>query len=89
MHEDRDAVLGSQRLGEPDVVAVAVGEHDAADVGGCEPGSLEHAIEVAPVAAESRVDERRAPALHDEVRGHEVVSHAVESRSDLHEGYGT
>lgn len=86
---DGHAELDARPLGEADVVAVAVGEHDAADVGELPPQSGELAPQPPVVACEPRVDDGDAVGLGDEVHRDHVVPDAVDSLRDLHVGYGT
>lgn len=78
VHEDRDASLGAEALGEPDVVAVAVGEHDAADVVDGATDGIQLAGEVGVHAGQPGIDEGDALGRDDQVGGDDVVADAVQ-----------
>lgn len=83
---DRHPRFAAQPLGEPDVVAVAVGQHDAADVGQRSADLRELALQVAPVPRHPGVDESDALRQVDQVGGDDVVAQAVQVRCELHGG---
>ena len=58
LHVDRDAELLAEAVGEPDVVGVAVGQHDRPDVGLRPAHRRELALEVAVLAGHPGVDDR-------------------------------
>ena len=69
---------GAQALGEPDVVTVAVGEQDAADVVERATDGIQLAGEVGVHAGEAGVDEGDALGRDDQVGGDDVVADAVQ-----------
>ena len=84
VHVDGHAVVAAQSLGEADVVGVAVGEHDAADVVDRAAHRGQFGGEVAPVPREARVDERDAVGGVDQVHGDDVVADSVQGWAESH-----
>ncbi len=84
--EHRDAHLLTEPLGEADVVAVAVGQDQTADVRERTTDVVELALKVVPVPGEARVDQGDALGQVDEVRGDDVVADAVQVGGELHGG---
>jgi len=82
--EDGHARLTAQSLGEADVVSVAVGEHQTADVGerATELGQL--SLQVVPVTGQPRVDESDPLGQVDQIGGDDVVSESMQVRCELH-----
>ena len=84
VHVHRHTVVAAKTLGESEVVAVAVGEHDAADVVDRASHPLQFALQIAPVSRQSRVDHGDPFGGVDEVGGDDVVADAVQMRCELH-----
>ncbi len=78
MDVDRNAGLAAQPFRETDVVAVAVGQHESADVGQRSADHGELSLKVVPVPGQPGVDEGDALGQVDEIRGDDVVAEAVE-----------
>ncbi len=78
--------LGAQPLGEADVIAVAVGQDEAADIGQRTTDQFELALEVAPMPGKARIDQGDPLRQVDEVRGDDVVAQAVQAGCELHDG---
>ena len=85
VHERRYAVLAAQPLRHPDVIAVAVREHDAADVVDRASGRGERILQDPSVARQTRIDERDALIDDDGVHGDDVVADPEELC--VHDGY--
>jgi hypothetical protein len=69
------------------VIAVAVGQHDAFDVGDRSADGRELALQVLVVAGEAGVDEGESFVGDDEVHGDDVVADAAQAGGEFHEGY--
>lgn len=78
-------MLGAQPFRDADVVAVAVGQHDAADVGDAAPRGRERLLQDPAIARKPRVDERDALVGDDGVHGDDVVADPEEFC--VHDGY--
>lgn len=89
MHEDGDAVLCSERLGEADVVAVTVGEYDATNVALGEAEAGELVTQISAVTGEAGVDQSDTIVADHEKEGDTVVSDAMNSGGKFHDGYVT
>ena len=85
MHVDRHSVVAAQPLGEPQVIAVAVREHDALDVLERSAHRPELGRQIAPMAGQAGVDHRDPVGSVDQVGRDDVVADAVQVRGELHE----
>nr|WP_017201703.1 hypothetical protein [Microbacterium barkeri] len=68
------------------MVAVAVGQDEATDVGQRTPDLCELALQIVPVTGQARVDQRDAFREVDEIGGDDVVADPVQVRGELHGG---
>ena len=84
VHVDRNAVIAPQALGEAEMVAVAVREHDALDVVERAAHRRQLGAEIAPVTGQTGIDHGDPFGVDDEVRGDDVVADAVKVRSESH-----
>ena len=82
--EHRHPRLLTQPFGEADVIAVAVGEDETADVAERAADGLEFVSQVVPVPGQPGIDERDALGQIDQVRGDDVVAQSVQVRCELH-----
>jgi hypothetical protein len=84
VHVDGHAPFAAEPFGEPDVVAVAVGQHDAAHVVERSTHAGELGDELVPVPGEARVDDGDALGGVDQVHGDDVVADAVQGGAEFH-----
>jgi hypothetical protein len=80
----RDAFLAVQPGGETNVVGVAVREDQRPHIVDAFAESREFAVQKLPVAGQSRVDDRHAALVNDEVAVHGVRTNPVQALGYLH-----
>ena len=84
MDEDGHSPLLPGALGKPDVIGMAVRQHDRPDVRERMPHGAELAPEVRPVAGQSGVDDRDPSPIGDEIRVNEAVAESMDPVPDPH-----
>ena len=84
VNEDGDAVVTAKTLGEADVIGVAVGQDQPANVAHGSAHCLQLGLEVAPLAGNAGIDQCHSAVFLDEVGRDDVVADAVEGRRELH-----
>src|SRR5207248_9023786 len=84
MDVHRHAELRSCLLGEPDVIAVPVREHDRIDLAAVAVAERQPAIELCVVRGCAAVDDRDTTAVLDEVPVDEIRAEAHYAVGDLH-----
>ena len=84
VHVDRDAVVAAEPFGEADVIGIAVGQDQAADVAHRTAHGLQLGLEVTPLAGDAGVDQGQLAVLLDEVGRDDVVADAVKGRREPH-----
>jgi hypothetical protein len=77
---DLHTVVTPEPLGEPEMVAVAMGEHDAANAVHRSAHARELSVQVVSLTGQTRVDDGHAFIGVDEVGGHDVISDAMPAR---------
>ncbi len=84
MDVDRDVGLSPKAFREADVIGVAVGDQQGADVGDGPTHSPQLRHELVPLAGDAGVDHGHATGVFDEVGSDDVVADPVQRGGELH-----
>jgi hypothetical protein len=85
VHPDVDLPFVLRACREPDVIEVAMGQHDRGDIVPIATDRPEGRVEHSPGRGESGVDDRQAPAVFDEIAVGVRMLETVDAGGDVTE----